>query len=322
MKRCLNCMEEYDEHHQSCPLCGWNGEWNAGECLEPGSILQGRYIVGTVHRWDSADVLYIGWDALFSRKVLIQEYFPRSRVYRDKKAELTPMQAEDPERENGLKCFKEDGQVLIMLDDTKGLLNVFGVAEENQTAYIIMEYPGESTLRDVLEAEAPWTLEQTERLLMDLSWPLLAAHREGVYHGQLCMDCCYVTGQGEYRLGCFNEAGFLTGDIADESAGPLGPAADIFELAHIAGAALCGVEQWESCSVDENLERLEEVLPEYIIDTLQRALCDDPDQWPESLRRFLDEFMDEATIEMPSNRVLPEEELPRKAHPLWKKIFT
>lgn len=322
MRRCLNCMEEYEEQHAVCPVCGWDEDTPKGEWLEPGSILQGRYIIGTLRSRNPADMLYIGWDALFSRRVLVAEYFPGSRVRRDGERDVKPLRPDDEKWIAGKHKFQSDAQALIALDDTKGLLNVYGVVEENNTAYMVMEYPGEKTLRDVLLKEGPWTLEQTERLLMDLSWCLMAAHRNGVYHGQFSMDCCYAVRDGEYKVGRFNESGFLTGDIADHNAGPLGPSVDIFELAHIAGAALSGVEQWESRPVDENLDELAEEVPEYVIDTLADAMNDDADRWPESLRRFLDRFMDEATIEMPSNRVLTEEELSGRPQSLWKKIFT
>lgn len=322
MKRCLNCMEEYEEQNAICPLCGWDGSWKKGEWLEPGSILQGRYIIGTARTRNPADMLYIGWDALFSRKVLIEEYFPQSCVYRDSgSSSLKQLGEKAADRKAGRDRFIAAGQALIAMDGTRGLLEVLSVAEENETVYMVMEYAGERTLRDVLSEEAPWTLAQTERLLMDLSGTLMAAHRSSVYHGQLGLDCCYVAQETGYKLGRFNDAGFLTGDLAEAGAGAPGPGVDIFELAHIAGAALAGVAKWENRDVDESLDELAETVPEYVVDTLSDALSSDPSRRPESLRRFLDRFMDEATIEMPSNRVLPEAELPAKPTSIWKKIF-
>ena len=45
--------------------------------LKPGYILQERYITGTLRAEGETDLTYIGWDGLFDRKVLIQEFFPR-----------------------------------------------------------------------------------------------------------------------------------------------------------------------------------------------------------------------------------------------------
>ena len=317
MKRCLNCMEEYEERKESCPHCGWNGVWEMGECLEPGVILKGRYIVGTDRGRNPADILYIGWDAMFARKVLIMEYFPKSCAFRGKHGEVRVFETARALFSDGRCKFREKIQNLIQMDDTRGLLNVFGAAEDNGTVYSIWEYPGEMTLRKHLLEEGPYSLEQTEKLLMKISGPLMAAHRRNMYHGQLSLDCCYVCRSGNLAVGRFNDAGFVTGDRSNEDAGSSGVKADIFELAHIAGAALTGVELWEHRSVDDSLEELSSDVPEYVIDALSDAMSDDPIRCQDSLRRFVDQFLDEATIEMPSNRVYQQEEASRRPSTLW-----
>ena len=63
MKRCLNCMNEYpDEYRDLCPSCGYmdGATQNGGVALQPGTILQARYIVGTVIRERETDIIYIG----------------------------------------------------------------------------------------------------------------------------------------------------------------------------------------------------------------------------------------------------------------------
>ena len=85
MRRCLNCMEEYpDQHGNTCPYCGFTeGEKESQpSSLRPGSILQRRYIVGNVIKAREQDLTYIGWDALFERKVQIQEYYPKKLAER------------------------------------------------------------------------------------------------------------------------------------------------------------------------------------------------------------------------------------------------
>ena len=74
------CMEEYQEKDTVCPYCGWTKEGSDTPegVMESGNILKGRYIVGSVRRQEELAILYIGWDALFSRKVLIMEYFPEN----------------------------------------------------------------------------------------------------------------------------------------------------------------------------------------------------------------------------------------------------
>ena len=78
MVRCFECMEEYEETYSKCPYCGEERRWiqQGKEYLNPGTKLQNRYIVGKARKKRETDIIYIGWDAIFQRKVLIQEFFP------------------------------------------------------------------------------------------------------------------------------------------------------------------------------------------------------------------------------------------------------
>ena len=316
MKRCLNCMEEYEEQRDACPVCGWSKAAEEGAWLEPGTILSGRYILGTVRGESPADILYIGWDAMFARKVLVMEYFPDSCVYRGTDGAVEVKEGKKALFDKGLARFRENGNTLIQMDGTPGLLNVFAGTEGNGTAYLIWEYPGERTLRDVFLEASPYSLEQAEKLVMKLAEPLLAAHRKGLYHGQLSVDRCYFTADKRVLAGGFNDAGFVTGDWEEADTGKPGPQADIFGLAHIVGAALTGLSRWEAQTVDDSLNEMEEEYPSYVVDALEDAMSEDLDRCQENLRRFVDQFLDEATIEMPSNRVY-QEEAPRKGSPIW-----
>ena len=320
MKRCMNCMEEYEETQPCCPNCGWTDEDSCGgEGLEPGTILQGRYIIGTDRGYTRADMAYIGWDALFARKVMVMEYCPESCV--DREADGIISVREDSEKlfREGMERFCENAETLIQMDDTRGLLNVFASFQENNTAYMIWEYPGERSLRDFLTEQGLYSLEQTERLVTKVSAPLLVAHRRDMCHGQLSLDSCYVRQDGSIAVGMFNDAGFITGDWNGSDMDKAGANADIFELAYIAGAALAGVEHWETRGIAECLDEMEERLPEYVINVLDDAMSRDPEKTPKNLRRFVDQLMDEATIEMPSNRVYKEDNLKRNS-PLWNLL--
>ncbi|MCI8865540.1 MAG: hypothetical protein HFG60_09700 [Lachnospiraceae bacterium] len=303
MVRCLNCMGEHEELLPSCPYCGWKGMWRKGDWLEPGTILQGRYILGTLRSRNEADILYIGWDALFNRKVLLTEYFPQSCVDRGGDGLLHGEPAMQKVFSAGIKTFCNTGKRLIMLDDTKGLLNVYSVFEENGTAYMAMEYPGELTLREALLERGALSLESTEELVRCIAVPLSSAHGMHFCHGNLSLDCCYQVAPGKYKVGGFNEAAYLTGDVPDVRGKAKGrmapdPGRDVYQLAWITGCALMGVEEWEDCSVEENLALLGEDLPEYVVDALTGALKESPSGGRITVRRFLDLFVDEATVEI------------------------
>ena len=299
MKKCLNCMSEMARKDEICPLCGWDGQDNQEGCLPAGTILQGRYIIGTSRRMRIADIQYIAWDALFSRKVYVMEYFPSQIAERFDSEEILVEEYDQELLEQGVERFLKQKDKLILMDQIHGLLNVLAGFRANHTAYMILEYPGEKTLEDVLRAESPWSLLKTERLLKNLVRPLMAAYQSKMIHGQLSADCCYLTMQGNFKVGFFNEALYVT-EFEEES---VCRSIDCFELAHIAGAALTGIDLWESQSVDDSLEMLEEEeTTSCVQDALADALSEDVSWRMESPQEFLDRFTDEVTVEFPETR--------------------
>ena len=75
MKKCMGCMEEFDENQTLCPHCGYEEGTMPAEVyhMEPGSILAKRYIVGKTLGYGGFGVTYIGYDAELERKVAIKE---------------------------------------------------------------------------------------------------------------------------------------------------------------------------------------------------------------------------------------------------------
>lgn len=292
MKRCLGCMEEYQEKEAVCPYCGWmeNGFNTPKGVLEPGHILKGRYIVGAVRRQEERDILYVGWDALFSRKVLIMEYFPEAFVCRREDGAVEADASHEEAFLQELQMFAKYNRKLIILDGTPGLLNVFAVIEDYGTAYVIMELPEGKTLREMVYSYPDMcSLEQVQWMVQDLSRPLAAAHGLGIYHGHVDMDHIYMFPHGSCLLGCFN------GNVK-EGQDPTGR--DIEGLANLAGSMLAGERIWEERSFEENMDALQDKIPSCVADALRAVLGSSSVGKLRSVSRFADLFLDEATIEM------------------------
>ena len=77
-RRCMGCMELYEETLERCPHCGYVHGTPAKEAYHilPGSLLAGRYIVGQVLGFGGFGVTYIGYDQVLQQKVAIKEYLP------------------------------------------------------------------------------------------------------------------------------------------------------------------------------------------------------------------------------------------------------
>ena len=84
MKRCLNCMKEYEDSMESCPYCGYRKGIPPKEVyyLVPGMVLNDRYIIGTSCGAGGFGTVYRAWDKNLDKMVAIKEYYPASLVGR------------------------------------------------------------------------------------------------------------------------------------------------------------------------------------------------------------------------------------------------
>ena len=78
MKQFRGCMEIYQDNTNVCPYCGYVEGTQPENTLhiEPGSILNNRYIIGKVLGYGGFGVTYIAWDSLLEQKVAIKEFLP------------------------------------------------------------------------------------------------------------------------------------------------------------------------------------------------------------------------------------------------------
>ena len=82
VKRCMNCMSEYNEQNSRCPRCGFSEEEMNGaqklpeDILKPETVLQGRFVIGRPLSCSDYSFVYLAWDGVLRRCVAIREYFP------------------------------------------------------------------------------------------------------------------------------------------------------------------------------------------------------------------------------------------------------
>ena len=115
-RRCLGCMEIYDERYEICPHCGYIYGTKAEESIhmEPGTILYDRYIIGKVLGYGGFGVTYIAWDGRLEQKVAIKEYLPGEFSTRmPGQTQVTVFNGEKSEQfQDGLKKFVEEAKRL------------------------------------------------------------------------------------------------------------------------------------------------------------------------------------------------------------------
>ncbi len=221
LRRCMGCMEEYDDEFDICPTCGYIYGTDSNESfhLSPSSIICDRYIVGKVIGYGGFGVTYIGWDALLNQKVAIKEYFPNefaTRVHGEEK--LTIYSGDKKEQfMSGMEKFISESKCLSKLQDIDGIVKIYDCFEQNNTAYIIMEYLEGETLKSLLERKKE-NNEDDGRIDIDTAInyikPILEAlervHDEGIIHRDIAPDNIFITNDGQIKIIDFGASRYAT----------------------------------------------------------------------------------------------------------------
>lgn len=142
--RCLNCMQEYDEKYGLCPHCGFIPGTPPKEAyhLHPGVILKNRYIIGTTVGFGGFGITYRAWDTSLDRKVAVKEFYPNGLVNRvpGEKELIIFTGNKANEFENNKKRFLDEARNMTKFSSHPNIVNAYEFFEENNTAYISMEF--------------------------------------------------------------------------------------------------------------------------------------------------------------------------------------
>lgn len=196
-RRCMGCMKEYDEQFDVCPHCGYIYNTPAEEAyhMNPGSILQGRYIVGKVIGFGGFGVTYIGWDAELERRIAIKEYLPSEFATRmADQTQLTIFSGDKEEQfESGLVKFVDEAKRLAQFHHTNGIVHIFDSFSENKTAYIVMEYLEGESLKEKIQRDGKMEPQEAIEIMLPVLYALREVHKEGIIHRDIAPDNIFLT---------------------------------------------------------------------------------------------------------------------------------
>ena len=165
--RCFRCMEKTNTY--PCPSCGYDARGNRPKeyALLPGTILNGKYVVGDMLGQGGFGITYVGWDLALESKVAIKEYYPAGQVIRDNATGsllhwLSTPQSETA-RNAGREMFLKEARKLSRVSGIPQVVRVRDLFQENDTAYIVMDFVEGQTLKESLRKTGPITWAQAER---------------------------------------------------------------------------------------------------------------------------------------------------------------
>ena len=210
MKRCLGCFELIDDDVKTCPYCGYVEGTPSEEAIhmDPGSVVAGRYTIGKALGYGGFGVTYIGWDSNLERRVAIKEYLPSD--FSTRMPGRTEISVFNGVKKNqfdaGLNRFFDEAKKLSKFQNEDGIVKIFDCIEENETAYIIMEFLDGETLADRLERDGMIEESEAISLLFPVMKSLDIIHKEGIIHRDISPDNVFLTKDGKVRLIDFGAA--------------------------------------------------------------------------------------------------------------------
>ena len=222
MIRCLNCMEIFDEVYGVCPHCGFIPGSPPKEAyhLFPGTVLRGRYIVGTTVGFGGFGITYRAWDKTLDKMVAIKEFYPNGLVNRvpGEKTVIIYSGNRANEFENGKIRFLAEARNMAMFNTHPNIVNVYEFFEENNTAYIAMEFLKGMSFKQYIAAQGGKIGWQTAvSVVLSVLDGLKEIHRAKIIHRDVSPDNIFLvpTDDGkDYRIKLidFGAARFASGE--------------------------------------------------------------------------------------------------------------
>lgn len=208
---CFRCFKIKGEY-EVCPHCGYVEDTDAKQVyqLKPGTILRDRYIIGTSIGFGGFGITYKAFDTALSTVVAVKEFYPAGLVNRgDGETKVGVFSGEKEEEfKRQLRRFLEEARNMAIFSKEQDIVNVFDLFEENQTAYIIMEYVDAPLLKMKLKEKGRFSVDEAVGYMKAILDALTKIHSHGIIHKDISPDNIFLTGQESIKIFDFGAAKF------------------------------------------------------------------------------------------------------------------
>lgn len=219
-KLCYGCMRKRTQDEKYCPSCGFNYEVYMSKkkpgTLNPGTIIDDRYIIGIVLGQGGFGITYLGYDKNLEIPVAVKEYYPKDSVSRETENMETngckvSVIGDVNEYKAGLERFLNEARTLAQFNKLEGIVTVSAYIEENNTGYIIMDYLPGMSLKKIIEGQKePMAEKEVIRLLKPVMKALEEVHKHGLIHRDISPDNLIMNDDGCLTLIDFGAARQVT----------------------------------------------------------------------------------------------------------------
>ncbi len=326
---CMGCMKDIGSATNQCPYCGYSrSSMQIAPYLSPGTVIDGRYLIGKRLESNGDGVTYMAWHIDRSVPVTVREFLPDTICGR---AEDSPRVAILPGSEvtyfDYMQSFIDLWRKLARMRGLSALIPVFDIVEANRTAYAISEYIEGITLRDYLLRSNTGFIswDQARALFMPVLSTLGALHNAGIIHRGISPLTIIVCRDGKLRLSGFSirqvrcSIGELNSELVDGYAAieqysidyQQGTWTDVYSFAAVLYRSLIGSIPLDASkrAVNDTLmipARFAERLPAQVVEALINALQVFPEDRTRSIELMRIDLSLDTPFEQPRKIVDPE----------------
>ena len=186
-KLCLACMEPLEDPAAPCPFCGAEAEERTRPdegFLVPGTLLGERFLSGKRLYSNEEYTVYIGYDTVDEKKVLLREFYPSALVRRAADGcSVEVLEGKEGDFEEYAQGFDLLIKNLAAQPATEALVPPVGYLREGGTRYAVFQYLDTLTFEEFLERSGgPLRWPVAKKLFLPLLTSLSNMHGRGLLH--------------------------------------------------------------------------------------------------------------------------------------------
>lgn len=212
---CYECMKEIKDGSKFCYYCGKSTQSDVQpNLLKPGTILHNQYLVGNVIGEGGFGITYVGLDLSLDMKIAIKEFYPAGFANRNNTVSNSVTLNYENEGEyfrTGVERFLREAKSIAKFHNEKGIVDVRAFFEENDTAYIIMEYLEGENLSQKLKRDGKFEAEDIFTMFLPMMNTLDKMHQENIIHRDITPDNVRILPDNTLMLMDFGSARYYTG---------------------------------------------------------------------------------------------------------------
>lgn len=311
-----------EDDRKPCPHCSCTAaafDAQEGYCLPLGTLLHGRYEIGGMLGFGGFGITYRAWDHKMETVVAVKEYYPSGIAARTPNSSDVMIYAKRRRDEFlfGKNRFLAEAQNMAKFSSEPNIVNVFDFFEENNTAYIVMEYLDGISLSTYLHQNGGRIdIDSAVQVTEHIANALHRIHHKGIIHRDVSPDNIFLCGGGAIKLIDFGAARFsqdenklmtiiLKPGFAPpeqyEKVNAQGPWTDVYALGATLYYSITGQKPEESTNrrIKDTLRCPHEInseIPAYLSNTIMKAMAVEKHLRFQNVQDFLDALHQERRV--------------------------